>query len=115
MSNKEFDTDKSVRLIGATIFTLAMFPVNAWIYGVVVMNYWAWFIAPVFGLSLLTLSQAIGLGTATLLVKSMSYSLIRKLKDEERHKGWERAIFGFIASVFLLIYGYLVHIVLEWK
>jgi hypothetical protein len=95
----------------AILYALITTPLTVMLRGWTLQTLWAWFVAGVFGVQMLSVPQAIGL---SLLLSFATLQISpRDLKPDHDGVTWERTIFGTVLSVlacgFALAGGWIVH------
>lgn len=95
----------------AILYSAITMPLTLMLRGWTLQTLWAWFIVPVFGLTVLTVPRAIGL---SLLISFVTLQINpRDLKPDPNGLTWDRTILGTIMNVlacaFSLGIGWIVH------
>ena len=98
-------------IIGAIVLVLVLIAYGAFAYGVVMYNFWYWFITPVFSSApIISVSQAIGLNMFTSII---TIGISKKQSKKEEGDKWTTLGTALFTPWFLLELGYFVHLLIS--
>ncbi len=102
-SHDDEPATKVLAVFGAVVGGIGLIALSALMNGYVLSVLWGWFVAGYFGLKVLTIPAAYGLG---LIVSFLTYR--SNLKTEERSV-WVNVSLVFFVPLFYLFMGWIVH------
>jgi len=86
-------------IVGTAVMTIVMIVLSAIVNGYVFSQLWAWFVVATFGLTAITIPQAIGLA----MVVGWFKTGLKQDDSLDEYKGFNKLVAMFIAQVFTAI------------